>query len=154
MGWKGVVTSYLLIVAMSCADRNMQVVSSQTRGLPGDANRSEEDLVVSTCLAGGGPATHVYDAREFYPWASVGKLYGVASWNPRRHAFAATFLGAKRPVCLTGASKEVLADFLSKQFHGTFPGLQSADSIGRFLKDVVLPQGSVVGDEKLLRRRR
>jgi hypothetical protein len=88
---------------------------------------------------------------------SVGRLYGVViprgrglDLSPGRHAYAAAFGDGATPICLTGASKEVLATFLSKQFQGRFPGLESFTRIGSFLNDVVLPRGTVVGDQKLL----
>ena len=95
-------------------------------------------------------ANTVYDAQEFYPWVSVGRLYGVVSQNPLRYVLVAANGGGETPRCLTGASKEILADFLSRQFHGKFPGLQSVTQIGRFLSDVVLPPGTVIGDQKHL----
>jgi hypothetical protein len=149
-----------LVVTTSCAGATARHASQTPAGAPQDgALRAEQDLVASTCFGRDGRQSEVYDAREFYPWVSVGRLYGVviprsrghlAFRGPGRHAYVAVFGGGATPLCLTGASKEVLAAFLSKQFQGKFPGLESVARIGSFLNDVVLPRGTVVGDQKLL----
>ena len=161
----GVMTSSLawsligaLAITTSCggaiARHAPQTPESATQG---DALRAEQDLAASACFGRDGRQRKVYDAREFYPWVSVGRLYGVViprgrgpDLSPGRHAYAAAFGGGAAPICLTGASKEVLATFLSKQFQGKFPGLQAVAQIGDFLNSVVLPRGTVVGDQKLL----
>lgn len=153
-------------VATSCTGATARKNASQTPGseLQGDALRAEKDLVASMCLAGDGRQHKVYDAREFYPWVTVGRLYGILSPRPRGpafgpdavssspggHAYAAAFGNGETPICLTGAPKEVLSAFLSRQFRGKFPGVQSIGQIGHFLSAVILPRGTVVGDQKLL----
>jgi hypothetical protein len=109
--------------------------------------RAEEDLVGR--LFSRGPLDTVYDTRQFKPWVSTGRLYGVTGKSPRRYLLVAVLGPDKPPVCLTGASTQVLSDYLATQFHGRFPGDQSVTAISKFLTDVMLPPGSVIGDQKL-----
>jgi hypothetical protein len=137
--------------AVICNDADARKDSYQTPSSDSadDAIRDEMELVARTCLADDRLSTKVYDAREFFPWVSVGRLYGVVSGRSHRHVYAAALGGGGTPTCLTGGSKEVLGDYLSRQFQGRFPGLQLVPQIGEFLNDVVLPRGTVVGDQKL-----
>ena len=142
----------IMAVVLSWAGGTAAKASSKTpaRDPQGSVLQAEMDLVASKCVAGGGRPIKVYDARKFFPWVSVGRLYGVVSRDPRGHVYAAAFGDGAAPTCLTGASKETLGEYLSKQFQGRFPGLQSVPQIGKFLKDVVLWQGSVIGDQELI----
>jgi hypothetical protein len=71
----------IMAVTSSCAGGTAPKPAPQTPVIDaqGFALQSEMDLVASTCLADGGRESKVYDARKFYPWVSVGRLYGVVS---------------------------------------------------------------------------
>jgi hypothetical protein len=132
---------------MDCPRSKPGLVCQIGRDATAEDRRVEENLVARLFFQQ--PLDSIYDTREFNPWVSTGRLYGVTGKGPRRYLLVAVLGPGQPPVCLTGASTQVLSDYLATQFHGRFPGEQSLTAIGKFLNDVMLPPGSVIGDREL-----
>jgi hypothetical protein len=94
----------------------------------------------------------VRDRTGAYDWFTVGRVYGVYDFNRNRALVVVTLGDGTPPVSLTGPQhRKATADFLSKQFNGSFPDLGKIGGVAQLLKDVTIGMHAVIADEPFLK---